>query len=119
MLPLLAFPRMMVFFYQKLLFYPTTLNLAFPEPLIIGIVLLILGVVMTLTVKKWETGMKLDVFADPRRREVAKETDEVDEVHEAPQFESEAEQKNYEMNEKMREEQRERIRKLLSRDDKQ
>ena len=117
MLPLLAFPRMMVFFYKELLFYPTILNLTFPEPLIIGIVLLVLGLVLTLTVKKWEMRMGLDVFADPRRREETEETDEVDEVYEAPRFETEAEQKNYEMNEKMREEQLERIRKLLSRDD--
>ena len=119
MLPLLAFPRMMVWFYSELLFYPTLLNLTFPEPLMIGIALLILEIVLTLTVKKWEMGMKLDVFEDPRRSQENEEIDEMDAEREAPHFETEAEQKNYEMNEKMREEQLEKIRKLLSRDDEQ
>ena len=119
MLPLLAFPRMMVFFYKSLLFYPTILNLTFPEPLMIGAVLLIAHVALMITAKKWETRMQMDVFDDPRRAQKSEESDALDEEREEVRFESEEEQKHYEMNEKMREEQLERIKKLLSRDDEQ
>lgn len=113
MLPLLAFPRIIVLFYQELLFYPTILNLTFPEPLIIGILLLILNLSLTLAAKKWERRMSLDVFASPKQKE---EPDEL-ENYEEPRFLSEEERQTYEMNEKVREEQMERIRKLLARDD--
>ena len=117
MLPLLAFPRVIVSFYKNLLFYPTVLNLTFPEPLMIGVALLVLHLVLMVTSKKWETRLEMDVFADPRRASEAEQSDVLDEEYYAPHFENEVEKRQYEMNEKMREEQMERIRKLLSRND--
>ena len=116
MLPLLAFPRIIVLFYQELLFYPTILNLTFPEPLIIGILLLILNLVLTLAAKKWERRMALDVFGSPKQTEEPDELETYEEVRALDELD-EDEQKHYEMNERVRAEQMERIRKLLARDD--
>lgn len=117
-LPLIAFPRVMIFFYEKLLFYPTVLNLTLPEPLMLGIALLVLHLVLMLTAKKWEARMEMDAFADPNASSKTEESDGLDVEDEAPSFfESENEQIPYEMSKKMREEELERIRKLLSRDD--
>ncbi len=113
MLPLLAVPRLNVLYFQKLLGYPTILNLTFPEPIMIGIVLLILHLVLMNVTKKWERRMGLDAFAAPNFRE-EEESDEETEDYEAPHFASDAERETYEMNERARAEQLERIRTMLS-----
>lgn len=112
MLPLIAFSRVIIWYYQDMMFYPTTLKLTFPDPLIIGAVLLVLWIVATVGMRQWERSMGLDPFAASRPVE-----EEVEEEVEAPLFSNEEEKKIYEMQEKTREEQLERIRKLLSHDD--
>ena len=97
-------------FYDNMMFYPTTLALSFPEPLMIGAVLLLLWVGATVGMRKWERAMGLDPFADPHR---PKEEDEEEIVGE-PNFLNEEEKKLYELQEKSREEQLERIRQMFS-----
>lgn len=113
LLPLLAFPRIIVSFYANMMFYPTTLSLSFAEPLMIGAALLVLWVALTLGMKQWERELGLDPFADPRR---SKEEEDVDDYE--SQFLSdlnEEDKKVYEMQEKSREEQLARIRQMFSR----
>ncbi len=110
LLPLLSFPRIIVSFYDNMMFYPTTLKLSFPEPLMIGVGLLVLWIAFTVGMRKWERTMELDPFADPHR---PKEEDEEESAYE-PKFLNEEEKKLYEMQEKSREEQLERIRRMFS-----
>ncbi len=109
LLPLVAFPRIIVWFYQDMMFYPTVLDLTFAEPLMIFGGLLVLWLVATLMMRKWERSMGLDPFADPLRE---RETEE-EEAY-VPQFSNEEEKKIYEMKEQSREEQMAEIRKLFS-----
>ena len=111
-LPLIAFSRVIVWYYQDMMFYPTTLKITFPDPLIIGTVLLVLWLVATVAMRKWERSTGLDPFAASCPVE-----EEVEEEIEAPRFSNEEEKQVYEMQEKTRAEQLERIRKLLSHDD--
>ncbi|MBO5967737.1 MAG: hypothetical protein J6S14_04465 [Clostridia bacterium] len=113
-LPLVAFPRVIVWYYQDMMFYPTVLDLTFPEPLMIFGALMVLWLVATLVMKKWERSMKLDPFADPHREK----EEEKEEIY-VPQFSNEEEKTLYEMYEKSREEQMAQIRKLFSGEDNQ
>lgn len=112
--PLLAFPRVIVWFYQDMMFYPTVLDLTFPEPLMIGAALLVLWVIATLAMRTWERNMGLDPFLSSRLAE-----EEEEEEKSEPEFLSEEDRKIYEMQEKTRAEQLEKIRKLLSQDENQ
>ena len=116
LLPLVAYPRIIVWYYQDMMFYPTVLDLTFPEPLIIFGVLLALWLSATVAMRKWERRMALDPFADPLRE---KEKEEREEEAYEPQFSSEEEERIYEMQEKSREEQMAQIRKLFAKDENQ
>ena len=112
LLPLIAFPRVIVWYYQDMMFYPTTLKLTFPEPLMIGAALWILWIVATVSMREWEREMRLDPFADPHREAEPEEKEEY-----TPRFASAEEERLYEMKEQSRAEQLERIRQMLSRND--
>lgn len=114
-LPLLLFPRLLVLYYDSIMHYAVLLNLTFAEPLVIGGVLYIGMAVAAVLTRPTERRLGMDPFARPSVsvKEVAVQT--VDE--EEPIYETEAERRYAEMNRKTREEQAERIVRLLRLDD--
>ena len=110
-LPLLAFPRILILCYEKILHVGVLLNVTFAEPLVIGAILFAVTVLVTLLTIPLERRLGMDPFQKTKTRVVVIEREEP--VAETPVFETEAERRYYEMNQRAREEQAERIRKLL------
>lgn len=110
-LPLLLFPRILVLFYENILHYTVLLNLTFPEPIIFGGILFLAELVLVAVFSPMETVANMNPYRK-RRRQIGIEEDEA-EAEETPVFQTEAEQKQYELLERSRAEQAERIRKLL------
>ena len=105
-LPMLIFPRLLVFFYQRYFYYKVLLNVTFPEPMVIGGVLLAVLIGLSLGFAKWETQMGLSPYQKKKRRGLPQEREE--EV--ATDLSREGED---ELTARAREEQMERIRRLL------
>ena len=117
-LPLLAFPRILVLYYERVLYYSVILNLTFIEPIVIGAVLYLLTVALCFAARKRELASGISPYRVKRKSAVEDERD--DEAEESTLFaakrglDSEAVS---EVERRAREEQAERIRELLSRRD--
>ncbi len=75
--PLLAFPRLMVLIYEKVLHYHVELALTFPDPLILGAVLYIGSIVLSCMSASHEAGLRMNPFS--RRKPNASADGEEDE----------------------------------------
>ena len=109
MLPLLTFPRLLICFYQRYFYYKVLLNVTFVEPMVIGGVLFVLFLVSVIGFAKWEERMELSPFPKKKQRglpDPAAEESQEDESFTADPAEDE-------MTRRAREEQIERIRRLL------
>lgn len=119
MLPILLFPRILILCYEKIIHTQVLLNLTFVEPLVIGGVLCGLILILTALTAQWEKKERMNPHDCPRPA-VKTEDDEEDgqssSLSAKPQFENEADRIAYEMAEKSRAEQAERIRRLLNKD---
>ena len=113
-LPLLAFPRLVVLFYDKLMNYTVLLNVTFLDPLVIGLILFGVTAAVTAATSFAEKRTGLDPF---KKRELklkkAELPDEEEPEEESPVFKTEAERQYAEMNRRAKEEQAERIARLL------
>ena len=107
MLPILIFPRLLVFFYRRYFYYSVLLNVTFGEPMVIGGVLFVLFLALVIGFAKWEERTGLSPF--PKKKQ--KGLPEVEEDAE-PTFSS-ADPMEDELTARAREEQMERIRRLL------
>ncbi len=114
-LPLLFFPRLMVLFYENILNYSVILKLTFAEPWMIGCVLLLAVVIMTAAFEPMEVAAGLNPYKKKRRTEPQREEEPATE--DEPVFATKEEQEYYEMVQRTKEEQAERLRKLLYGDD--
>ncbi len=114
-LPLLLFPRLLAWYYDSIMHYPVLLNLTFAEPLMLGGVLYVGTVVAAILTRPTERRLGMDPFARPFAS-VKEKTEEIA-VEEKPTYETEAERRYAELNRKTREEQAERIARLLRHDD--
>ncbi|MBE6546707.1 MAG: hypothetical protein E7668_04620 [Ruminococcaceae bacterium] len=114
-LPLLLFPRLLAWYYDSIMHYAVLLNLTFAEPLVIGGILYIGTVVAAVLTRPTERRLGMDPFA---RRSVSVQEKET-EVPAADEqtYATEAERRYEELNRKTREEQAERIARLLRHDD--
>ncbi len=114
-LPLLFFPRLMVLFYENILNYSVILKLTFAEPWMIGCVLLAAAMVLTAAFQPIEVAAGMNPYKKKRKTEPQKAEEPV--KADAPVFATKEEQEHYEMVQRTKEEQAERIRKLLYGDD--
>ena len=107
MLPLLTFPRLLVFFYRRYFYYSVLLNVTFPEPLVLGVVLLLILVGITIGFRSVENKMGVSPYPTkaPKGVPIAEESYE-------SQF-SAKEEPYDELSRRTKEEQAERIRRLL------
>ncbi|MBQ9086946.1 MAG: hypothetical protein IJY47_07140 [Clostridia bacterium] len=112
-LPMLTFPRLLVFFYERFFHYSVLMNVTFPEPLWIGGVLYLLFLVATVAFAKRERAMGMSPYPKKKPRGLPAEEQAEDTGSYQPQFSNESERVYYEMNQRAREEQAERIRRLL------
>lgn len=112
LLPLL-FPRILLLCYENILHYTVILNLTFLEPIWIGLGLFLAEIALVAAFVPIETVANMNPFR--RRRKPVEMEEEQEEP--TPVFATEAEQKQYELIEKSKAEQAERIRKLLQRDE--
>ena len=112
-LPLLAFPRILILCYEKILHVGVLLNVTFPEPLVIGGILFALLVIVTIATRSLERRKGMDPFKKRISRVVVLDREEDEPEEKEPTFATEAERQYYEMNKRAREEQAERIRQLL------
>ena len=106
LLPLLTFPRILISFYERYYHYRVLLNVTFPEPMVIGGVLFLLLIGLTVGFAKWEERMGLSPFPKKKQRGMPEASEESDD---SPVFDEEED----EMTRRAREEQMERIRRLL------
>ena len=103
------FPRILPFLYLKLLSTYVEVRLSFIDPIIFALVVYLIGVVLSVISAKWERRLGMDIFSTPRV---------VDEVLEEEAVETKAEESAFDrMSREAREEQRERILKLLNKND--
>ena len=114
-LVLLLYPRILILYYEHILSYRVLLSLVFPEPLILGAVLFLAVVVLSIVTAPMESALGRNPFRRTRRDspENGEEPQEVEQASEKPVFETEAERRYYELNERAKAEQAERIRQLL------
>lgn len=61
--PMLAFPRLMVLIYEKVLHYHVELALTFPDPLILGTVLYVASIVLSCISASHEGGLHMNPFS--------------------------------------------------------
>lgn len=118
MLPLLFYSRIIVILFEKVYNTDVLLNVSFPEAWVFG--LIFYGLTVGLSVWSLKYEKKLD--ADPFKRIVPPAVKVIDreELYERvdePIFKTEAEREYYERQKRARQEQAERIRKLLNKDE--
>ncbi len=110
LLPLTAFPRLIVLFYDRYFHYPVLLNVTFLEPLWAALILILAVAFLTIGFLSLERAAGMDPHK--RRPKPVEEDFEEEESYE------ESEEDPYaEMNRRAREEQAERIRQLLRKDE--
>ena len=111
-LPLLAFPRFLVLLYGDLLIYPVLLNVTFPEPLLIGGVLLLAEILVTFACVGAERRAGMEVFA--KQSKAKKQEEEEEEEDYVPLY---SKKETDEITKRARDEQLARIRALFSEND--
>lgn len=112
-LPLLAFPRLLTLCYDRVLYYPVILSVTFPEPILIGGILYLLSVTLCLLSRRWELALSMSPYRT--KRAAAPETEEEKEERSFLSTRHAAEDEGYyEMERISRQEQAERIRRLLT-----
>ena len=111
-LPLLAFPRLLVLCYDRVLYYPVILNVTFPEPLLIGGILFLVTVVLSFVTFSRERESGMSPYRETRREKKKEQSDETNEARSF--FSAPAEEELSEIERNTREEQAERIRALLT-----
>ena len=110
-LPLLLFPRLLALYYESIMNYTVLLRLTFAEPLMIGAVLYAGTVVCAILTRSTERKLGMDPFFRPAPPKEEKVEEAVSTEEEKPM--TEAERRYEELNRKTKEEQAERIRRLL------
>ncbi len=117
-LPLLAFPRLLMLCYDKILYYPVILNLTFPEPLLIGGALYLISLILCILSKRGEIATGISPYRVKRmpfsREETAEERGNTSRFSTA----SDTDGIHSDIERSSRDEQAERIRQLLNRQDK-
>ena len=115
-LPILFYSRIIVLLFQKVYNTDVLLNVTFPEVWVFGLALFALSVVLSIISAKYEREYDADPFkkiTPPTVRVIEREAGSNDE----PVFKTDAEREYYERQKRVREEQAERIRKLLNKDE--
>ena len=113
-LPLLAFPRLLLVCYDRILYYPVILNLTFAEPILIGGILYVVTVILCAATRKTENTLGVSPYR-VKRSAVGTERTTKEESDVAPLFRAEPQNENESEIERLaREEQAERIRALLT-----
>lgn len=115
-LPLLAFPRILVVCYEKILHVGVLLQVTFCEPLAAGCILFLLSVIVTAAFMPLEKRMQMDPFFTPKRSVRVMEREEEPQREETAR-ETEEEKRYAEMCRRAKEEQMARIRAILHTDD--
>ena len=115
-LPVLFYSRIIVLLFQKVYNTDVLLNVTFPEVWVFGLVLFALSVGLSILSAKYERAYDADPFKKikpPTVKVIEREGGASDE----PVFKTDAEREYYERQKLVREEQVERIRKLLNKDE--
>lgn len=115
LVPLTAFPRLIILFYKRYYYYSVLLNVRFLEPLAVVLILLLVGVGLTIGFASLERAAGIDPHKR-RARPAEADAEEVLPIVERTlnkNKENEEEDAYAEMNRRAREEQAERIRQLL------
>ena len=110
-LPVLAFPHILVTFYEDILYYSVILNFTFAPPILVGGVLYVITLILCVSFTRAENIWGLNPYK--KRTQKISVPSEPDIGEPVPEFESDAERERYELVQKSREEQADRIRKLL------
>ena len=107
LLPLLIFPRLLVFYYQRFFYYSVLLNVTFVEPIIIGLVLFAVLVGLFIGFSKSEERLGVSPYPKKTPRGLPEEREEEESTVYSGREEED------ELTARAREEQMERIRRLL------
>lgn len=116
-LPLLFFCRLIIPLYDRIMHVDVLLNVSAPEPWVWGLILYGVSVVLSVVSARYERQMRMDMFKQTRAATVRVSADAGVGEEYVPHFETEADRENYEMIKRSKQEQAERIRKLLDLDD--
>lgn len=117
-LPMLFYSRLMVPLYAKILHMGILLNTSFPEPWVWGIIACAVIILLSIISARFEKELDADPFkkiAPPVIRVVDRDSEESEKKE--PVFKDEAERIYYENQKRARDEQAERIKKLLNKND--
>ena len=117
-LPLLFYSRIIVLLFQKVYNTDVLLNITFPEVWVFGLVFFALSVGLSVWSAKYEKSLDADPFkkiAPPTVKVIGRE-DAYENAGE-PTFKTETEREYYERQKRAREEQAERIKRLLNKDE--
>ena len=112
-LPLLAFPRLLVLCYDRVLYYPVILHTTFPEPLLIGGALYVLSLILCVLSRKGEIALGISPYR-VRERAFTKERAEKNKEESRLFSTAPATDTDSDIERSSREEQAERIRELLN-----
>ena len=116
-LPVLFYSRIIVLLFERVYNTDVLLNVTFPEVWVFGLVFFALSVGLSAVSAKYERRLDADPFKKiaPPTVKVIERDDE--EKREEPVFKTQEEREYYERQKRIREEQAERIRRLLNKDE--
>ena len=114
LLPLPAFPRLLVIFYQSLMNYTVRLDVTFAEPLLIAVLLVLIQVAFGALLAPVERENGMDPFP-PKKEKIPYEEESASD--EGSRRESGGSQEESELAQRAREEQLAQIRRMFNRDD--